>query len=67
MNCFCSSNPRTDVRKFTILLVHVVASTPPSALCYTFAFAIHLVQDLKEIYESWSRQCARVTDFVIWK
>ena len=46
MNSFCSSNPRTDIQKFTILLVRVVASTPLSALCYTFAFAIQLVQDL---------------------
>jgi transcriptional regulatory protein LevR len=44
MNCFCSSRPRPLSKKFTVLLVHVVAATPKSALRYSSTFAIELVQ-----------------------
>jgi hypothetical protein len=49
MNCFCSGSRKLVIKKFTVLLVHVVGSTPPSALRHTTPFAIQLVQDfLKE-------------------
>jgi hypothetical protein len=51
MNCLCSGNAKAaNTRKFTILLVHVVASTPPLALRYSSAFAIKLVQDFFRNY-----------------
>jgi hypothetical protein len=42
MNCFCAGR---DIQKFTVLLVHVVGSTPPSALRHSTPFAIQLVQE----------------------
>jgi len=35
MNCFCSTRPRLLSKKFTVLLMHVVAATPKSALRYS--------------------------------
>jgi hypothetical protein len=43
MNCFCSR--KRDIKKFTELLVHVVGSTPSSALRHSTPFAIQLVQN----------------------
>lgn len=48
MNCFRSPRSRCESRKFTVLLVHVVAATPASALRHSSAFAIVLVQDFKK-------------------
>jgi len=49
MSCFCTGGRKSDIRKFTVLLAHVVGSTPPSALRHSTPFAIQLVQDfLKE-------------------
>jgi hypothetical protein len=44
MNCFCAGTRRYDVKKFTVLLVHVIGSTPPSALHHSTPFAIQLLQ-----------------------
>ena len=44
MNCFCAGNSKADVRKFTVLLVHVVAATPRTALRHSSAFAIELIR-----------------------
>jgi len=41
----CLGSHKLDIQKFTVLLVHVVGSTPPSALCHSTPFAIRLVQD----------------------
>jgi len=45
MNRLCSGRRKPDIQKFTVLLVHVVGSTPPSALCHSTPFAIQLVQE----------------------
>jgi len=45
MNCFCAGGRRYNIKKFTVLLVHVVGSTPPSALRHATPFAIQLVQE----------------------
>jgi hypothetical protein len=45
MGCTCSGNRRREIQKFTILLVHVVGSTPPCALRHSTPFAVQLVQD----------------------
>jgi hypothetical protein len=45
MNCFYTGNTRAGVREFTVLLVHVVAATPRTALRHSPAFAIKLIQD----------------------
>jgi hypothetical protein len=50
MNCLCSGKPSSLSRKFTVLLVHVVPSTPVSALRHSSAFAIQLVQDFFKKY-----------------
>jgi hypothetical protein len=52
MNCFCSGSCKLDIKKFTVLLVHVVGSTPPSALRQSTPFAIQLVKEfLKEVMD----------------
>ena len=49
MSCLCWVNRNNDIQKFTVLLVHVVGSTPPSALRHATLYAIQLVQKfLKE-------------------
>ena len=49
MSCLCWVNRNNDIQKFTVLLVHVVGSTPPSALRHATPYAIQLVQEfLKE-------------------
>ena len=45
MSCFCSDRPRPLTRKFTVLLVHVVAATPRTALRYSSPYEIELVQN----------------------
>jgi hypothetical protein len=45
INCLCPTRPRPLSKKFTVLLVYVVAATPKSALRYSSPFAIELVQD----------------------
>ena len=45
VNCFCTDSRKPDIQKFTVLLVHVVGSTPPSALRHSTPFAIQLVKD----------------------
>ena len=50
MNCFCAGNSKADVRKFTVLLVHVVAATPRTALRHSSGFAIELIQDFLRKY-----------------
>ena len=45
MNFFCSGSRKPDIQKFTVLLVHVVGSIPPSALRQSAPIAIQLVQD----------------------
>jgi len=45
MSCFCAGRPRPLTRKFTVLLVHVVAATPRTALRYSSPYAIELVQN----------------------
>ena len=45
MNCFCTDSRKPDIRKFTVLLFHVVGSTPSSALRHSTPFAIQLVKD----------------------
>jgi len=45
MNCFCEGGRQYDIKKFTVLLVHVVGSTPLSALRHSTHFAIQLVQE----------------------
>ena len=49
MSCLCLGNCKSDIQKFTVLLVHVVGSTPPSALRHSTPFVVQLVQEfLKE-------------------
>jgi hypothetical protein len=49
MSCFCFGRRKLDIQKFTVLLVHVVGSKPPSALRHSTPFAIQLDQEfLKE-------------------
>jgi hypothetical protein len=50
MNCFCAGNSGAGIRKFTVLLVHVVAATPRTALRHSSAFAIQLIQDFLRKY-----------------
>jgi len=45
MSFICTGSRKPVIRKFTVLLVHVVGSTPPSALRHSTRFAIQLVQD----------------------
>jgi len=45
MNCVCAGGRRYDIKKFTVLLVHVVGSTPPSVLRHSTPFAVQLVQE----------------------
>jgi len=45
MNCFCIGSRKPLTQKFTVLLVHVVGSTPQSALRHSTPFAIQLVKD----------------------
>jgi len=45
MSCFCADRPRPLTRKFTVLLVYVVAATPKTALIYSSPYAIELVQN----------------------
>jgi hypothetical protein len=46
---FFAGSRKADIKKFTQLLVHVLGSTPPSALRHSSPFAIQLVQNfLKE-------------------
>ena len=45
MNCFCIGSRKPFTQKFTVLLVHVVGSTPQSALRHSTPFAIQLVKD----------------------
>jgi hypothetical protein len=45
MNCFCAGRRQYDIQKFTVLLVHVVDFTPPSAFRQSTPFFIQLVQE----------------------
>jgi len=45
MNCFCIGSRKPLTQKFNVLLVHVVGSTPQSALRHSIPFAIQLVKD----------------------
>ena len=63
MSCFCTGSRKPDIRKFIVLLVHVVGSTPPSALRHSTPFAIQLVQDfLKEHTKIDIRKVSELSD-----
>ena len=52
MSCLCAGRPGTLTRKFTVLLVHVVAATPGTALRYSSPYAIELVQNFLKKHTS---------------
>ena len=60
MNCLCGGKSKAVfVKKFTVLLEHVVVATPSSALRNSSTFTIQLVQDFFRKYTKFDPESDR--------